>query len=288
MRIVDQRRDISIYRITSLTLAVIVSLASPGLAQTPHVAFITGDDEYRSEFSMPMIANILEAKHGMRTSIAYSRPTPQSNKDIEGLEALKTADLAVFYLRWRELPDDQLKLILDYVESGKPIVGLRTTTHSFRYPEKNPHARLNDGFGIDVMGQKWIRHHGHYSSTDVRTVPEQAGHAVLRGVRTPFHVRSWLYVVDPLHGDSQPLLMGQAINPQNNIDYGPQPVAWTKTYKGARVFFTTLGHPEDFQLEAVRRLLINGIYWALGREVPAGGVEAGIVGEYDPPAAGTK
>ena len=70
------------------------------------------------------------------------------------------------------------------------------------------------------------------------------------------------------------------------VDYGPQPVAWAKTYKGARVFFTTLGHPEDFQLEAVRRLLINGIYWALGREVPAGGADAAIVGEYDPPQSG--
>jgi type 1 glutamine amidotransferase len=278
----------SIQKLTLLMFTFGVLSASGIRAQQPHVAFITGDDEYRSEYSMPMIAKIIEAKHGMRTSIAYAKPTPQSNKNIEGLEALESADLAVFYLRWRELPDDQLKLILDYVESGKPIVGLRTTTHSFRYPEGSPHENMNDGFGIDVMGQKWIRHHGHFSSTDVQKIPEQASHPVLRGVRTPFHVRSWLYVVDPLHGDSQPLLMGQAISPQNKIDYGPQPVAWTKTYKGARIFFTTLGHPEDFQLEAVRRLFINGIYWALGREVPASGSDAGIVGEYDPPASGTK
>ena len=186
----------SIQRIIVLTIALFAIFARSTPAQSPHIAFITGDDEYRSEYSMPMIAKILESKHGMRTSIAYAKPTPQSNKNIEGLEALKTADLAVLYLRWRELPGDQLKLILDYIESGKPIVGLRTTTHSFRYPEGSPHERLNDGFGIDVMGQKWIRHHGHFSSTDVRTIPEQAAHPVLRGVRTVFHVRSWLYVVD--------------------------------------------------------------------------------------------
>jgi hypothetical protein len=204
----------SIQKLTLLMFTFGVLSASGIRAQQPHVAFITGDDEYRSEYSMPMIAKIIEAKHGMRTSIAYAKPTPQSNKNIEGLEALESADLAVFYLRWRELPDDQLKLILDYVESGKPIVGLRTTTHSFRYPEGSPHENMNDGFGIDVMGQKWIRHHGHFSSTDVQKIPEQASHPVLRGVRTPFHVRSWLYVVDPLHGDSQPLLMGQAISPR--------------------------------------------------------------------------
>lgn len=251
----------------------------------PHVVFVTGDDEYRSEFSMPMIARILEAKHNMRTSVAYARPTPQTNTNIEGLEALKTADLAVFFVRWRALPESQLKLILDYVESGKPLVGLRTATHSFRYPLGHPRERWNDGFGIDLFGQKWISHHGNTSSTDVSVVPERAGHPVLRGVELPFHVRSWLYVVEPLHGDCAPLLLGRAVNPRAK-DHGPQPVAWTKTYKSARVFFTTMGHPEDFHLESVRRLLINGIYWALGKDVPPSGANAEIQGAYDPPPAG--
>ncbi len=250
-----------------------------------HVVFVTGDDEYRSEYSMPMIARILEAKHKMRTLVAYARPTPQSKNNIEGLEALKTADLAVLFLRWRELPDDQLKLILDYAASGKPLVGLRTTTHAFLYPKGHPNEQWNDGFGIDIFGQKWIRHHGAVSSTDVTTAPEQAAHPILRGVETPFHARSWLYVVDPLPGDCTPLLIGRAVNPAAK-DHGPQPVAWTKTYKGARVFFTTLGHPEDFHVPAVRRLLINGIYWALGREVPKGGADADIAGGYEPPPSG--
>jgi len=261
-------------------------LLAGGALAAQHVVFVTGDDEYRSEYSMPMIARILDAKHGMKTSVAYARPTPQTNNNIEGLEALKTADLAVIYLRWRELPEDQLKMILDYAGSGKPLVGLRTSTHTFRYPQGSSRESLNDGFGTEVWGQKWIRHHGAQSTTEVSVADGQAGHPVLRGVEKSFAVRSWLYVVDPLVGDCTPLLVGKSVNPQGGRDWGPQPVAWTRTYKGARVFFTTLGHPEDFRVESMRRLVVNGIYWALGKDVPRGGSDVVIVGGYDPPASG--
>ena len=259
-------------------------LLSPVFCQ-PRVVFVTGDDEYRSEYSMPAIAKILEAKHGLRTSVAYARPTPRTPTNIEGLEALKTADLAVFFLRWRRLPESQLQLVLDYVNSGKPLVGLRTTTHSFLYPKGDRYEYLNDGFGREIFGQKWIRHHGHTSTTDVSIVGEQANHPILRGVERSFHVPSWLYVVNPLEGDCAPLLVGRAVNPQGK-DAGPQPVAWTKTYKGAPVFFTTLGHPDDFRVTSMRRLLVNAILWALGRDVPAGGAEVEAPGGYNPPASG--
>ncbi len=272
--------------LVTLITAALALTAGAWAAERPHVVFVVGDDEYRSEYSMPMIARILETQHGMRTSLASSQPTPQTQKNLEGLEVLKTADLAVFYLRWRELPDHQLRHILDYLNSGRPIVGLRTTTHAFRYPKGSPHEHLNDGFGIDVVGQKWIRHHGHLSTTEVSTIPEQASHPILRGVERAFHGRSWLYVVDPLHGDCTPLLMGKAVNPAGGKDFGPHPVAWTKTYKGARVFFTTLGHPDEFKDLPMRRLLVNGIYWALGKDVPSGGAKAEIVGTYDPPPSG--
>src|SRR5262249_52225878 len=115
-------------------LLMLASLAVTAFAtEKPHVVFVTGDDEYRSEFSMPMIARIVETRYGFRASVAYARPTPQTNNNIEGLEALRTADLAVFFMRWRQLPEDQLQLILDYVKSGKPLAGLRTSTHSFLY-----------------------------------------------------------------------------------------------------------------------------------------------------------
>jgi type 1 glutamine amidotransferase len=278
---------------------LLTPLVLPGLSaggrkaddRKPHVVFVTGDCEYRSEITMPMIARILEAKHGMKCSVCYAvdpktdKVTPKFLKNIKGLEALKTADLVVFELRYRQLPDDQLKLILDYVDSGKPIVGLRTSTHAFRYTEGD-NRKYNDGFGREVFGQKWISHHGHDSSTNV-TVTEK-DHPITRGVKEKFHCRSWLYNVTPLVGDCKPLAVGDAVKGEkaDGMGFGQRnPVAWTKTHKGGRVFFTTLGHPKDFEEEPVRRLLINGIYWALGREkdIPAGGCNVEIQGEYVAP-----
>lgn len=255
-------------------------------ARAPHVVFVTGDDEYRSEITMPMIAAILEKSHGMKTSVAYARPIPQTKANIEGLEALESADLMVMYTRFRALPDDQLARIMKYVDSGKPIVGLRTSTHAFLYPEGSAHVALNDGFGRDVFGQKWITHHGNKSTTQVSVTAASASHPILRGI-TPFAARSWLYHVEPLNGPATILLEGDSLNSQQvgkHDKFPPhQPVAWTREYKGARVFFTTLGHPTDFEQPSMRRLVVNGILWALGREIPAGGAEATPVTPYVAP-----
>jgi glycerophosphoryl diester phosphodiesterase/type 1 glutamine amidotransferase len=271
---------------TAAGVLAVTTFAAMNTAQSrPHVVFVTGDDEYRSEITMPMIAAILE-KQGFRTSVARAVPRPQVRDNIEGLEAVDSADLMVMFTRFRALPDAQLKHIENYVASGKPMVGLRTTTHAFLYPKDNPHAALNDGFGTDIFGQKWITHHGHSSSTDVALIPAAREHPILRGV-TPFHATSWLYHVAPLAGEGATLLLeGSSVNSNHTKrpQYPPlQPVAWTRTYKGARVFFTTLGHPADFEQPSMRRLLVNGIHWALGRDVPAGGANVDTVGPWTAP-----
>ena len=263
----------------------------------PHVVFVTGDDEYRSEITMPMIAKILEERHNMRCSIAYAVDTetnersPKFKTNIVGLEALEEADLAVFFMRFRALPPEQFKMIKDYCTSDRPFVGLRTSTHAFLYPPEDERAEWNDRFGIRFFGQKWITHHGHTSSTDVTIIPEQAEHPILRGIE-PFHCQSWLYHVEPLVGDCLPLLRGTSVDSEKGAEeqqqYPPvQPVAWTKVdatrRDDRRVFFTTLGHPADFEQESMRRLLINGIYWTLREEIPEGGTNAETVGEYVAP-----
>jgi len=286
---VSRRQFLGALGAAGLTAALASAARKAAKPKRPHVVFVTGDDEYRSEVTMPFIAQLLGRKRAFNCTVLYAvdpktgEPNPKYQQNIEGLEALKTADVAVFFVRFRALPDEQLKLILDYVNSGKAIVGLRTSTHAFRYPAGHKNAKYNDEFGIEVFGQRWITHHGHLSSTEVSIIPEMRQHPILRGIYSSFPCSSWLYHVEPLAGDCKPLLMGKAINSgqTKNQDKYPltQPVAWTKTYKGARVFFTTLGHPKDFEEYAVRRLLMNGIYWALGMEVPEGGVMAEPKGE---------
>ena len=290
--------------------AMVLLLPIPGCGQhaatrteeeaLPHVVFVTGDEEYRSEESMPMIGRILRHHYGMRVTICYAVDpetgtiNPDYLEGIEGLEALEEADLAVFFIRFRQLPDDQLQRILDYVNSGRPMVGLRTSTHAFRYDKEDPRSHWNDAFGTEVFGQKWITHHGHHGTrplTAVSLIQGKQDHPILRGL-TPFHAYSWLYHVDGgehrLQGDCAPLLSGHSLqsNHLERLDKFPlyNPVAWTKSYRGAKVFFTTLGHPYDFREPAMRKLLVNGILWGLGREdhIPAGGARVELTGEYEP------
>jgi len=110
-----------------------------GPGQGRHIVFVTGDEEYRSEESMPQLARILAVHHGFKCTVlfAVNRETgeidPITVDNIPGVEALQTADLMVIFTRFRELPDEQMKYIIDYTDSGKPILGLRTATHAFRY-----------------------------------------------------------------------------------------------------------------------------------------------------------
>ena len=271
------------------------SCARAQVTAAPHVVFVTGDHEYRSEITMPLIARILEEQHGFRTTVVYAvnergERDPKADRSIQGLEALRDADLAVFFLRWRTLPDEQMDEILRYVNSGRPMVGFRTRTHAF-INLTGDYARWNDDFGRDIFGQLWIAHHGAQSSTDV--LPLVVDHPILRGVE-PFTGRSWLYHVAPLHGsDVTPIQVGRAIDSTRDLFHRQppfQPVTWTKTYTGsegrtARVFFTTLGHPQDFAETGMRRLAVNGIYWALGLEdrIPPEGANVELPEPFDPP-----
>lgn len=287
--------------------------AGPG--QGKHIVLVSGDDEYRSEEALPQLAKILSTHHGFKCTVLFAIDPkdgtikPDYQENIPGLEALKTADLAILFLRFRNLPDDQMKLLVDYIESGKPIIGLRTATHSFdlrtskTYGKYTWTARDKDwegGFGKKVLGETWVSHHGNHGSQSCRgiVVPDQAGHPILRGIKSgdiwgPTDVYG---IKLPLPGDSQPLVLGQVLVGMKADDKpleGPKndpmmPIAWTKTYTGtsgkpARIFTTTMGASLDLLNEGVRRLIVNATYWAVGLEskIPEKSNVA-IVGKYEP------
>ena len=116
-----------------------------------HIVVVTGDDEYRSEESMPQLAKILAVRHGFRCTVLFAIDKdggaidPATMDNIPGLEALESADLMILFLRFRALPDDQIERILAYTDSGKPILALRTSTHPFSYPGEleSPYAKWN-------------------------------------------------------------------------------------------------------------------------------------------------
>jgi type 1 glutamine amidotransferase len=229
---------------------------------------------------------------------------PNESSNIPGLEALETADLMIIFTRFRKLPDDQMKHVAAYVESGRPIIGMRTATHAFNgikgeYARYSGSKEWEGGFGRQVLGEKWISHHGGHGRESTRGMinAEAKDHPILTGIEDgdiwgPTDVYG---VRLPLPGDSQPLVMGQVVAGMQMNDPAVtgkkndpmMPVAWTKTFetngKKARVFTTTMGASQDLTAVGTRRMLVNAAFWCLGMEdqiTPTLNVE--LVGEYAP------
>ena len=276
--------------------AFVVYQGGNGPGAGKHIVLVSGDEEYRSEEMLPQLGKILAKHHGFKCTVLFAVDpkdgtiNPNVNNNIPGLENLRTADLLILFTRFRNLPDDQLKHIVDYVESGKPIIGLRTATHAFSLKGGSQYAKYHwqsktwdGGFGRQVLGETWVSHHGKHGSQSTRgiTAPGMDKHPIVHGIKDgdiwgPTDVYG---VKLPLPGDSKPIVLGQVLQgmkPDDKPVAGKQndpmmPIAWTRSYTGAqgktaRVFTSTIASSQDFQSEGLRRLMVNATYWALGME----------------------
>ena len=286
-----------------------------GPGKGKHIVLVSGDEEYRSEEAMPQLGKILAKHHGFTCTVLFAIDkndgtiNPNQADNIPGLENLKDADLLILFTRFRNLPEEQMKHLADYIESGRPIIGLRTATHAFNIPDDKPFseyswrskkAGFEDGFGRIVLGETWQTHHGKHGSQSTRGViaPGESSHPILKGIKDG---QIWgptdVYGVRlPLPGDSRPLVMGQVLTGMKATDPPVEgqpndpmmPIAWTKSYKTkagktAKVFTTTMGASQDFLSEGLRRLLVNAVYWSLDMEdqiKPDASID--FVGDYQP------
>lgn len=291
----------------------VVYEGADGPGKGKHIVLVSGDEEYRSEEALPQLGKILAKRHGFRCTVLFAIDpkdgtiNPNIRDNIPGLAALANADLLVLFTRFRDLPDAQMQFIADYVDSGRPIIGMRTATHAFdikagkRFERYGWHGKDWDGgFGRQILGETWISHHGQHGKQSTRGIIAKGmeGHPVVRGIMDgniwgPTDVYG---VRQPLSGDSQPVVLGQVLAgmlPSDPPVMGAQnhplmPIAWVKTYPGARgqhgrVFTTTMGASQDLLSEGLRRLLVNACYWTLGLEaqLPAK-ANVDLVGNYDP------
>jgi hypothetical protein len=291
-----------------------------GPGKGKHIVLVSGDEEYRSEEALPQLGKILAKRHGFKCTVLFAIDPNDGTinpnvSNIPGLEALDSADLTVIFTRFRDLPDDQMKHIVDYLDTGKPIVAIRTATHAFNIKPGKTYAKYSynysgkdyeQGFGRQILGETWINHHGKHGSQSTRgiIVKGQENHPILRGIKDgDIWGPSDVYGVRlPLPGDSHPLVLGQVLTGMNPDDpplEGPKndpmmPIAWTKTYtptrsgsegqpRPGRVFCSTIGAANDLATEGTRRLLVNACYWALGLEdkIPAKS-DVTLVGDYQP------
>ena len=174
------------------------------------------------------------------------RPT---RGDLPGLEALDDCDVALFFTRRLEIDGEPLRRIKDYATSGRPIVGVRTASHGFQ-----------NWLEMDalIFGGNYHNHYSNDETTTISVAPGATAHPILEDFE-PYETEASLYKTSPLADDCRVLLIGTS--PE-----GREPLAWTREVNGGRVFYTSLGHPLDFERESFRRMLADALFWAARRE----------------------
>jgi len=202
------------------------------------VVLLSGDEEYRSEEVLPQMAQILSHHHGFDCTVLFAQDPaktgiidPNYVNNIPGLEALENADLMILFIRFRELPDEQMEYFQNYLIKGKPIIGMRTATHAFNILDSLSQwkhwgnyydGELEDwegGFGKKILGANWHTHHGHhkYQSTRGVLASESKNHPMLRNIDcTKIWGPTDVYGHPlPLPGDAQILVLGQVIDSES-------------------------------------------------------------------------
>ncbi|MBL7133457.1 MAG: isochorismatase family protein [Phycisphaerae bacterium] len=230
----------------------------------PHVVFLLGEREYKTGATLPAFAEAHLAAKGLRcTFIHAAAHSGKGRNEFPGFDAVKTADLLFVSVRRRALKRAQLDMIRAHLKAGKPLVGIRTASHAFDTRGKGPkgHADWAD-FDPTVLGGNYKGHHGGGGPATKVTLAAGAGdHAILAGVKA-FAGSGSLYKVRPLAKTATPLLTGTIPNAD------AEPVAWTNARGKSRIFYTSLGHVEDFKDASFVRLLTNAVSWALDRPAP--------------------
>ena len=266
-----------------------LDLAVEGGHNGRHVVIITGDEEYRSEESGPMLGKILSETHGFNVRVCFAIDPehgyidPNNQKNIPGLEALADADLMIISTRFRQLPDDQYAHLAAYLNAGKPVIGFRTATHAFTGGGATGDFKWNQ-FGLKILGEKWAGHHGGHKREGARgvVVEENKDHPILNGATDVF-ATSDVYGTRNLDQQAATVLLRGAVTetlePDSNPIPGPkndpmQALAWIREYTApdgttkGQAFCTTAGASDDFRSEGLRRLVINAALHLTGLQVP--------------------
>jgi type 1 glutamine amidotransferase len=212
----------------------------------------SGSAEYKSAESLADLKKLLEAEYGASCTLHV---VDEKGSKLTGIEDLETCDVAVIFTRRLKLDEGQVAKLKAYCDAGKPVVGIRTASHAFQ-------TWLE--FDRDVLGGNYK---GHYKEDKPAAVkPSSQPHPVLRRVGA-FTTTGKLYKNPEIAADATRLLAATAPGTPETTET-TETVAWTREHKGGRVFYTSLGTPEDFKNPDFRRLVVNAIFWTANRDVP--------------------
>lgn len=260
-------RTTSLRALLVFIFAIFITLfaGAAGPSKPAHIVIMIGEDEYKTWETLPEFVKSNLTPRGYRVTIIQADAADKNN--FPGLvAALRDADLLFVSVRRRTPCKEQLDAIRVWLNAGKPLVGIRTTCHAFAVRPKDkltdPKLAAWQEFDPEVLGGHYVGHHGNTVKSAIAVTPGAESHPILKGIAVAKLVGNGsLYRVNPLDPAAKPLLTGTI------PDKPAEPVAWTRLYgaKQARIFFTSLGHVDDFQNPEFRRLLDNGVAWALGK-----------------------
>ncbi len=285
-----------------------------GVGKGKHVVLLAGDEEYRSEESLPMLAKILSERHGFKTTVLFSVNgegviEPKAVESLGHPETLDSADALVLGLRFRKWPDETMKKFEAAVNRGVSIVALRTSTHAFNFPKESAWEKWSynsaGGFGKNVLGETWVSHWGSHGKQATRGVIEPGAekNPLLNGVAEVFGPTDVYEAYPPK--DATILLRGLVLENMSpvakpavgekvrstdkisqKLNDPAMPVAWSREVKNEagttnKVMTTTMGSATDLANEGLRRLVVNSVIWGAGLEVPEK-ADVSIVGDFVP------
>ena len=291
-----------------------------GPGKGKHIVLLAGDEEYRSEEAMPMLGKLLSQRHGFKCTVLFSVDddgtiNPNNGGSLSHPESLDSADAIIMLIRFRHWSNEAMKHFRNAVNRGVPIIALRTATHAFSLPKDSPDIdwtwnNKEGGFGRIVLGETWVSHWGKHRAEATKGIIEAsaANHPILRGVADVFGTTD-VYEAHP-PADATILMRGQVLKgmtpdsgaadykkknkagAEQGVNDPMMPIVWTREAKTAnggtnKVLCSTIGAASDLTSEDLRRVLVNGVYWGLGLEVPAK-ADVTPVGEFKPTMYGTK
>ena len=205
------------------------------------LCMLSGSFEYDSETSLAVFQDYLEKSYPVQaTQIIY-----QSEDDDQSLEALEDTDVLLVFTRRLNTTGKELDRFKAYCDDGRPIVGVRTASHAYQ--------NWLD-FDKDVLGGDYQGHYGAGLIAHAEINSNTKDHPVLQGISN-FDSYGSLYKNPSIATDTTLLLMGKT-------ETHTEPVAWTRSHHGGRVFYTSLGHQRDFEVEMFLHLLANAVLWA--------------------------
>ncbi len=276
-----------------------------GTANGKTIVLLSGDEEYRSEEGLPQMAKILSQRHGFKCTVLFSQDAdgtinPNNQTNVPGLHLLGSADLVVNQFRFRELPDADMKHFVDYLDSGRPMIVVRTATHAFAYTrnKQSPYARFDygapgGGFGGMTVGETWTYHHGDHGKESARGLVDgiHRRHPILKSVHDVWGPTD-VYGVNPDFPSAAVILLWgqtlQGMRPTDppNLNKAIMPLVWLLDYrsaggKTAKILCSTIGAATDLESEDLRRLFVNAAYDLTGLTVPDQ-ADVSMVGEFKP------